>query len=64
MALPRNHNALKTRECVLQKFWQDQTADRFGRRGGTPQNAQVVPKSVFSDAMTIMDKKKMGGVDI
>ena len=51
-----DHKAKKTREYVLQKFWQDYVPDKFGRRDAIPPNALAVPKSVFCYAMTVMDK--------
>ena len=51
-----DHKAKKTREYVLQKFWKDCVTDKFGRRDQIPPNAREVPKSVFSYAMTVLDK--------
>ena len=42
-----DHKAMRTQTCVLQKFW---------RRGNIPPNALAVPKTAFSNAMTVMDK--------
>ena len=50
------HKAKKTRECVLQGFWQDHVSDKVERRDAIPPSALAVPKSVFSCAMTVMDK--------
>ena len=51
-----DHKAMKTREYVLQKFEQDYVSDKFRRRDEIPPNAMAGPKSVFSHAMTVMDK--------
>ena len=51
-----DHKDKKTREYVLQKFWHDYVSDKFGRRDDIPPNALAAPKSVFSQAMTVMDK--------
>ena len=51
-----DHSALKTQECVLRKFWLEHVSDRSGRRDEIPPNTLAVPKTVFSYAMTIMDK--------
>ena len=51
-----DHKAKQTREYVLQRVWQDCVLDKFGRRDAIPPNALAVPKSVFSYAMTVMDK--------
>ena len=40
----------------MQTIWQDYVPDKFGRRDATPPNALAVPKSVFSNAVTVMDK--------
>ena len=52
-----SHKARNTREDVLLRIWQDCVADRFGRREAVPLNALAPPKSVFSYAMTVMDRK-------
>ena len=52
-----SHKARNTREDVLLRIWQDCVADRFGRREAVPPNALAPPKSVFSYAMTVMDRK-------
>ena len=41
---------------MLMRFWQDCVADRFGRREAVPPNTLALPKSVFSCAVTVMDK--------
>ena len=51
-----DHKAKRTRKYVLQKFRQDCTLDKNGRRDSIPPNALAVPKTVFSNAMTVMDK--------
>ena len=65
------HKARNTREYVLLRFWEDCVADRFGRREAILPNTLALPKSVFSCAMTGMDKvegwnekKKGGGFEI
>ena len=40
------------------KFWRDHISDKNGRRDNLPPNAQAVPKTAFSHAMTVMDKVK------
>ena len=40
----------------MQKFWQDYVSDKYGRRDEIPTNALAVLKSVFSYAMTVIDK--------
>ena len=52
-----DHKAERTRENVLQKFWQDYVSERIGRRDDIPPNVLAAAKSVFSNAMTVMDKK-------
>ena len=47
---------MKTREYVLQNFWEYHLLDKFGRRAEIPPKTLAVPKSVFSYGMTIMDK--------
>ena len=59
-----DHNAKKTREYVLQEFWQDYVSNKCGRRDEILTNALAVPKSVFSHAMTEtrwMDGMKKNG---
>ena len=51
-----SHKARNTREFVLLTFCQDCVADRLGRREAIPPNTVALPKSVFSYAMTVMDK--------
>ena len=51
-----DQKAKRTRECVLQKFWQDCISDKNGRRDNIPPNALAVPKTAFSYAITVIDK--------
>ena len=51
-----DHKAKRTREYVLQKFWQDYISDQNGRRDNIPPNALAVPKTAFSFSMTVTDK--------
>ena len=51
-----DRKAKKTQEYVLQTLWQDYVPDKFGRRDAILPKALTVPKSVFSNAMTVMDK--------
>ena len=55
----------------MQKLWTGLCCGhKFGRRDEIPPNALAVPKSVFSNAMTVMDKVEgwnednMGGFEI
>ena len=54
-----NQQAMRTRACVLEKFWRDHMSDTHGRRGDIPLYARApraVLKATFSFAMTVMDK--------
>ena len=52
-----DHRARNTRKYVLLGFWQDRVADRFGGREPIPPNTLApLRKSVFSYAMTVMEK--------
>ena len=51
-----SHKAKIAREYVLLRFWQDCVADRSGRREAILPNTLALPKSVFSYAMTVLDK--------
>ena len=54
--LGMDQNAKKTRKYVLQTFWQDYVSNKNGRRDVMPANTLATPKSVFSNAMIVMDK--------
>ena len=51
-----DHKAKRTRIYVLLKFWQDYISNKTSRRDNMPPNALAIPKTVFSHAMTVMDK--------
>ena len=54
-----NDHVLRTRSCVLRRFWRVQIFDKNGRRvniSSIAMTALVVSKVTFSFAMTVMDK--------
>ena len=51
-----DHKAMRTQTFVLQKFWRDHISEKNGRGGNIPPNALSVPKTLFSYAMTVVDK--------
>ena len=53
-----NDYVLRTRSCVLHKFWRDHISDQNGPRGDIPPNplaALALPQATFSFAMAVMD---------
>ena len=50
------HKAGNMGVYALLRFWQDYVADKFGRREAILPNTLALPKSVFSYAVTVMNK--------